>query len=414
MKQRWIALGLAATALLTFYALLFPKPAPHGTQLSRPLTTETGADGLAGAWRWLQDSKIPVVSLRERYTRLAQLPLPPRGNILLVSFPVQLPVQATEQVALKDWIERGNTLVILAALDDTPGWAEGNDVDLLLLEDWVHIQFSTQSPSNHSASLGSTLRSVLRPLEIHLEPLGSHALLRNVHEISVTSELPASHWVATPQDVATLAIARRQDDGNAALWLQAHASGQIVVCALAAAFSNAQITRADNARLLANIIAWSRDPEGRVLFDDAHQGLVSFYDPHAFFADARLHRSLLWILGLWALWVLGSQPLRLQQQPWAPIDETRLVEAGGRFYSRHVPAAAAARALLENFFNELHRRLHQSEDGTPPWEWLAAQPRIPAGDLEALQSYQQRVSADEKVDLARLQNLLAGVRRSIE
>ncbi len=165
---------------------------------------------------------------------------------------------------------------------------------------------------------------------------------------------------------------------------------------------------------MANIIAWSRAPDGRVLFDDAHQGLVSFYDPHAFFADARLHHSLLWILALWVLWVLGSQPLRVQQQPWMPLDETRLVEAGGRFYSRHVPAAAAARALLENFFNELRRRLHQSEDGTPPWDWLATQPRISPQDLEALQRYHQRASADEKVDLARLQNLLAEVRRSIE
>jgi hypothetical protein len=414
VKQRWIALGLAAAALLTFYALLFPTPAQRGAQLSRPLTTETGADGLAGAWRWLEASKIPVVSLRERYTQLPQLSLPLRGNVLLVSFPVRLPAQATEQVALKDWIERGNTLLILAALDDTPAWAQGDDVDLLLLQDWVHMEFSTKSPPNDNASLGSTLTSALRSLEIHLEPLGGHALLRDVHEISVTSELPASHWVATTHNFATLAIARRRDDGNPALWLQAHGSGQIVVCALAAAFSNAQITRADNARLLSNIIGWSRGPDGRVLFDDAHQGLVSFYDPHTFFADARLHHSLLWILALWVVWVLGSQPLRLQQQLWAPIDETRLVEAGGGFYSRHVPAGAAARALLENFFNELHRRLHQSEDGTPPWEWLATQPRIPPGDLEALQSYQQRVSAHQKVDLARLQNLLAGLRRSME
>ncbi len=235
MKQRWIAVGLAAAALLTFYALVFPKPQPPGARLSRPLTTETGADGLKGAWRWLEASSVPVLSLRERYTRLPLLPLPPRGNVLLVSLPARMPVQPTEQVVLRHWIERGNTLLILAALDDTPGWTQGNNVDLAMLYDWVHIQFSHRPSSEDSASLGSSLTSLLNPLEVHLEPLGGHELLRGVREISVTSELPASDWLATPKDVATLAIARRQDDGHAALWLQAHSSGQILVCALAAA-----------------------------------------------------------------------------------------------------------------------------------------------------------------------------------
>lgn len=413
MRQRWIALALAAAALLTFYALVFPKPAAPGAQLSRPLSTETGADGLAGAWRWLEASNIPLVSLRQRYDQLPLMRLPPRGNVLLVSLPVHLAVRAPEQVALERWIERGNTLVILAALDDTPKWALLDELNLPMLEDWVHMQFSAQHSSDDSAGLRQSLTTLIKPAEIELEPQGTHALLHDVHQIAVSSELPASHWLAHRGDTATLAIARRRDDGNPALWLQARSSGQILLCALAAPFSNAQITRADNARLLANIISWSRAVDGRVLFDDVHQGLVTFYDPKAFFADARLHRSLGWIVALWLLWVLGSQPLRWQQRPWSPIDETQLIEAGGRFYSRHVPPVAAAQGLLENFFNELHRRLHQREDGTAPWEWLARQPQLPPTALESLRRYQQQVLNQEKVDLARLQNLLAELRRSI-
>lgn len=413
MKQRLIALGLAAAALLIFYALIFPKPQSPGSRFSRPLSTETGADGLAAAWRWLENSNIPVVSLRGRYEQLAQMPLPKYGNVLLVSLPGKLAVYPTEQVALEHWIERGNTLVILAALDDTPSWALEGELDLPMLEDWVHMDFSQRS-SSAGASIGHSLSSLLNATEIQLEPLGNVALLRDVHNISVTSELAAAHWLGAPHDIATLAVAKRRDDGNAALWLQGRSAGQILLCALAAPFSNAQIERADNARLLANIIAWSRTPDGRVLFDDVHQGLVSFYDPKAFFGDPRLHRSLGWILALWVLWVLGSQPLRLQQRPWSPIDETQLIDAGGRFYSRYVPAADAAHALLENFFNGLRRRLHQSEDGTAPWQWLAAQPQISPGALEALHRYQQAAAAQEKVDLAQLQNLLAELRRSVE
>ena len=59
MKQRWIALGLAAAALLTFYALVFPKPQRLAHSCHGRYSTETGADGLAGAWRWLEASNIP-------------------------------------------------------------------------------------------------------------------------------------------------------------------------------------------------------------------------------------------------------------------------------------------------------------------------------------------------------------------
>ena len=43
-----------------------------------------------------------------------------------------------------------------------------------------------------------------------------------------------------------------------------------------------------------------------MIIDDAHQGLVSFYDPDKFFGDSRLHRTLLWLLGLWLVFVLGT------------------------------------------------------------------------------------------------------------
>lgn len=414
MKERWIALGLAAAALLSFYTLLFPKPMPASAQLSRPLSTEAGADGLAGAWRWLEQSHIPVVSLRERYEQLPRLPLPGEGNVLLASVPGRVPMGRAEQLALERWVERGNTLVILVALDDTPGWARADDLNLPMLEDWLQMHFTTPASHDERPGVRSSLAALLAPEQVQLEPLGSHPLLRGVHQISVTSESPAAHWLGVPRKLATLAIARRRDDGNAALWLQPRSAGQILLCALAGPFSNAQIARADNARLLANIIAWSRSPHGRVLFDDAHQGLVSFYDPHAFFADPRLHRSLGWILALWILWVLGSQPLRMQQRPWAALDETQLIDAGGRFYSRHVPPSAAGRALLEDFFKELRRRLHQSEDGTPLWQWLATRPGIGPHELEALRRYHQRLCDQQKVDLVRLQNLLTELRRSID
>ena len=58
------------------------------------------------------------------------------------------------------------------------------------------------------------------------------------------------------------------------------------------------------------IVRSSLGANGRVIIDDAHQGLVSFYDPDKFFGDSRLHRTLLWLVGLWLVFVLGPRRLR--------------------------------------------------------------------------------------------------------
>src|ERR1700724_1611346 len=90
---------------------------------------------------------------------------------------------------------------------------------------------------------------------------------------------------------------------------------------------------------------------GRVIVDDAHQGLVSFYDPERFFGDPRLHRTLLWVLFLWLVFVLGPQRLRAVPDRWRRVDETALIEASGRFYTQAVDPLDAQRALFRNFFN---------------------------------------------------------------
>ena len=126
---------------------------------------------------------------------------------------------------------------------------------------------------------------------------------------------------------------------------------------MASLFSNAGVLSDDNALLLANVIAWSRDPAGAVVFDDAHQGLTAFYDAKAFFADPRLHATLGWIVLLWLAFVLGSQPLRARRREWRPLDETAYVEAGGRYLAAVVRPADAAQRLIEDFLESLRARL---------------------------------------------------------
>jgi hypothetical protein len=401
-------------ALALFYALFLPKPASPGSSAAPPLSTESGPEGLAGASQWLRLEHIAVVSLRSRYGQLDTHGGAGTGNVLIASLPQQVAMSRAEEAALAAWVERGNTLLVLAALDDTPRWARGDGPQLLAdLMRMTHFAFSVRAPTR-----AETLRSLAGPTTQLIEPRGRHPLLAGVQRVQDVSQLPASRWIGTPAVGATaLAIAERQVSGtqqrDAVMWVAPRRAGQQIVCAFAAAFSNAQINQADNARLFANIIAWSRAPAGRVIFDDAHQGLVDFYDPQAFFADPRLHATLWWILGVWLVWVLGSQVLRSRQVPWRPVDETALIDASGRFFSARVSAQQAARALLKNFFDEIHRRLRQAQDGTPAWEWLAAQPRVTAAALAQLRNCEARAAAGKRMSLARLHNLLVRLRRSI-
>ena len=128
MKERLVTLGLALCALALFYALFLPKPVPADKLPAMPLSTEAGPSGYLAVWRWLKAGRIPVLALHERYDRLNadSARFSSAGNLLLTTLPHKLPVRPGEATELDAWVERGNTLVVMAALDDTPLWALGD------------------------------------------------------------------------------------------------------------------------------------------------------------------------------------------------------------------------------------------------------------------------------------------------
>jgi len=409
-----------------FYLLFVPKPTPENQRLAVPTSVDSGADGLLAAWRWLQAEHIPVVSLRYRYDALAADPrvgAAAVGNLLLISMPLRLVVTESEWQQLDHWIERGNTLLIMAALDDTPPWAAATTSALLPdLQRATRMTYSAAAPRAAAAPAapaapatpGAALRRLLADESIAVEPRGEHPLLGGVRQVQAFSELPASHWLAHSMDASLpLAIAQRADDHQPVLWIKRWGSGQLLVCALATPFSNRELDQGDNARLLSNIIAWARAPAARVIFDDAHQGLVAFYDPQAFFRDPRLHRTLWWLLFLYLAFVLGPLRLRNAGSPWQPVDETGLIDASGRFFSATVTRQEAALRLCENFFNHLRRQLGLAHNGEPLWDWLASQARISAAQRTELQRLFARLHAGERVSLLRVHNLLGELRREI-
>jgi len=414
MKDRWVTLALAAGALGLFYVLFFPKPQPPGLapEDGSPLSTDSRPDGYLALWQWLGKEHIGRLSLRWQYDHLAGL-LARSGNVLLVTMPQRIATRTAELNALEDWVAHGNTLVIMAALDDLPGWAIAAS-DPLMTERLARLTGLRLQTAPSSKSVLPSLAAE----GLQIRPRGEFPLLEDVRRIS-TRTLSRNWRASIARGRLPLELAARSDNNDPVIWLERRGAGQVILCAVATPFSNAGVLRDDNATLLANMIAWSRGPGGAVVFDDAHQGLTAYYDAKAFFADPRLHATLGWIVLLWLAFVLGSQPLRARRHEWQPLDETAYVEAAARYLAAVVRPADAAQRLTEEFLDWLRARLRldasRSRNARQAiWQWLEAQPAVSPAEWRELQARYASACAGERVDLTRLQNLLAQLRENLQ
>lgn len=404
MRERMPTLLLALGALVVFYVLFLPKP--HRTQVPQgmPLSTDGRPDGYLAIWRWLGVEHIARLSLRDRYTRLPSLLPRPTGNVLLLTLPQRTPMHATELRALKRWTARGNTVLVMAALDDTPLWTLATD-DSLLIENLRHLTGLTFTPVR-----GSTRLAGLHGPQLRLISDGTQPLLKGVTQLHAMASLPASRWQAhaVPGAALPLTLATLRDGKVPALWLEPHGAGQIILCAAASPFSNAALPLANNARFLANVLEWSLGPGGTVVFDDAHEGLSALYDARAFFADPRVHVTLLWIACAWLAFVLGARPLRARRPRWDPPQERADLEGSARYLAAVVERTAVARRLVEDFLGEITTPAQPD-----PWMRLGREPNVTPRDCDDLRALYLRACAGKRIDAIRLQTLLARLRRQL-
>lgn len=415
MRERLGVLLLAAAALGLFYVLFFPKPQASTPDTAYPLSTESRPAGYLAAWRWLAREHVPEASLRERYDRLPALTGRPTGNLLLMTLPQRDPAHAAELGPLTRWVEAGNTLLIMAALEDTPLWAFSDDTHLgELVEQLTGLRFKT--------GFGALFRdrdlAALGRNRLDIQPRGAHALLAGVRHVTAVTDLPLRNVQldgGVGGDRLPLEIASRTDSRETTLWLVRRGAGQIILSAVASPFSNGAVALDDNARLLSNIIAWSLGRGGTVVFDDSHQGLTAYYDGQAFFADPRLHRTLAWLVLLWLAFVLGALPLRIIRRAWEPLDEAAYIEGSARYFAAVVPPAEAAQQLIERFLKGLQAPMVDDPGAAggrpaPLWERFDAHPRVTQRQRRELRTLYERACAGKRINLTRLQSLLSTLR----
>jgi len=420
MRERLITLVCALGSLVLLAALFVRGEGLDSRRVALPTTIERHGNGLAGAKSWLEAEGIRTVSLRERFDTLAKRrDLPRAGNLLIMTAPVATPFRVQEAGAVNHWIRAGNTLLVLAALSDTPDWGRGglsihNDLQLLTGLDFEAVR-RAQGSQNATARMIEASRELAQPQRGTLVPNRPHPYLRGVNSVVAWSDYPPQAWtVRVPRDGFVLSLAHQSETGEGVLWVRPVGSGTIIVSGFGSLFSNRALAGADNARLLANIVGATVRSDGAVLFDDEHQGLAAAYDPAKFYNDPRLYGTIGVLAAVWLIWVLGSTRLRLPATRMPAPREAELVRATGGFLARVLRPAAAARRMFEHFFRRLSARTHRGAQGDGlPWEWLEHHPRLARADVRQLKDWYAQAYSDQRVPLTALHNLIVRTERQL-
>jgi hypothetical protein len=443
MRERLVSLLLALAALATFYALwLRPSSSfDPDADVARPTTAERQGNGYAGLYEWLDRTNVRARSLRERYTALADLDIAPRGNLLVLTLPAVDVFRHEEYGALDQWVRKGNTLMIVAALVDQPGWgarrASGAVAEIESLTGLEFEDAESRAQRLDDTPLSERVRAndekesrqdsggddedeegdvesddaLEVPDDIMLTATGPHALLNDVATLHLDTDYGPGEWsLRIPYDSFVLTLARTPA-GEGALFEQRLGAGYILLSSGGSLFTNRALGEADNARLFANIVQARVSREGTVLFDDLRQGLSASYNPARFYRDPRLYKTLFILLALWLVWVVGSTRLRAPVHVEHDPSEADLVRHAGGLIARTVAPHHAARRLFDGFFARVTRAVRGSTGSASPdrgelWHWLENNAAILPQELDQLKTWYAEAHAERKVPLVPLQNLL--------
>jgi hypothetical protein len=436
VRERLITFFCALGAIVLFMAMFMQREAAFDRRndIPRPTTLERRGNGYQAAMTWLEAEGIRAKSLRQRFDKLAsEEDLPPRGNLLIVTLPVTGGFKTEEFRPLDAWVRAGNTLLVLAALSDNPDWAfalgglASGDLNLLTGLEFETVKARQTRLAKRAATkpeaapekeastdLAAAFRAFAEPQRAELQANRPHAYFEGVKEVVALSDYPNQAWtVKVPYEGFVLALGHNRATGEGALWTRPLGNGRIIVSGFGSLFTNRVLGQEGNAQLFANIVGANVAEDGVVLFDDMHQGLLATYDPTKFYSDRRLYLTIGVLCALWFIWVLGSTRLRATVTRTAAPREAELVRTTGGFLSRVLPAHAAARRLIDNFFRRITEHSPKLRREGAPWDYLERHPRVAAADLDQLKSWYADSLAARRVPLARLHNLLARIDRQV-
>lgn len=388
-------------ALLLSWMLLVPQ-SQTTREISLPTTEDRGEEGLKGLFKWLTTVGVPVKSLRNRYdTLFDQSNYADTGNLLIISLPQRNNQRASEWLPLANWLEKGNSLLIMAAEFHKPAWSEGSrwKKQLNPLGEAFGWKIKTRSNKSESSediseqrnnnlsddlkNLAETLNTI-KPEPMTLKPDAKLPVMRGIVHLQGDSAVlfrqKNTHFFAGDKNLPTISLAQIIDDQattpKTAIYLLPTGQGNIYLSLMPDLFSIEQLGQADNAHFIINLINNNLGHNGKVIFDDYHFGLSELYDKTQFFNDNRLHNTLLFIAALWLVYVVGHTnrlaPVRQHVPLPAEIDK---VKAMSGFFAGRINQRTLARELVKHLMIDIQLKYHLGNEQKAGL-WLRQNPAL--------------------------------------
>ena len=432
MRDTLITLAGALLSLILLVSVMSPQTEQQ--TISRPNTEDAGKHGLKALHTWLLENNINTYSLRKPVTRIDQEALPATGNMMVVSLPLAREALDSEWSALNRWVSDGNTVLVLASLYHMPHWSNSHQwireheikdaIASLTAEEFI-LQRDVVDDEESEFSLTDMQESIraFKPQPYWLYPAVDHSLFGGVYELESVhtpgmyqyedefDNLHASYWTIDSESARlALRIIYGEAQEQTAMWLLPAGKGWIYLSAFPDLVSNSVLRHEQNARWFANLLSHTVTDGGYVVFNDYHFGLSDLYDPDAFFADDRLHNTLLFIGAFWLIYALGRSPrlAPVREQTIKPANRD-FIEAMAGFFTRRIRSRAIARELAARLLEDISTRTQLKGDSL--WNWLHDHPDISEHDILRLKRASGQVGGRTKLiqltrSISRIQKVL--------
>lgn len=248
-----VLLVVLSIVILLAFANRSPQHGRYDTWLPSSFNP-VGAGNMA-FFQTLQEMNWPVDRWREPFSRLSD-----HGSdntLIITRSHVGWRVAFSEQEAalLDEWVEKGNTLVLLGSMN------EWDDTRMLLRQ----LGFILPEPPN-------SLSNFLQPLESEVEQQ-----IQPARDSNRTGTLVIPHTASLPLTTPPGAKILWQQDGQPYVMEMPHGNGRVICAASDELPGNRFLGKGDNLAILLQLLAPGGHAPRHLFFEESHHGFSAIY-----------------------------------------------------------------------------------------------------------------------------------------